>query len=311
MASKSTYIFKTVDNLDLKLDIYTRESWSSSKVWNADQPVVLFFHGGGYVGYDRQHLPPHIVQSCLIRGWPLVSPDYRKLPQVKGEDILSDAKAAYDYVVENLLGHLTLGKSTLRMKNIVVVGESAGQWLLRSNIKCRANLPGGNLAILCGHYMEPPPIAILEYYGPGSVHDDFFRTGKVLGPAPIQHAAVEEFLNEPVSLGYTLPSALFNLDSLLPDLSRNFEVQPLAREPYPRMILFPWLVQENRFPELMGAVDKRLDEGRWMNFPPTVIVHGSDDRTIPVEASLKLIDVIGTYFSCPGTFVGRLVIFRC
>jgi len=129
MASRSIHIFKTIDGLDLKLDIYTRQSWSSSKVWNEDQSVVLFFHGGGYVGYDRQHLPPHIVQSSLMRGWPLVSPDYRKLPQVNGEDILSDAKAAYDYVVEKLLGLLTFGKNTLRMKKIIVVGQSAGQWL--------------------------------------------------------------------------------------------------------------------------------------------------------------------------------------
>jgi hypothetical protein len=75
------------------------------------------------------------------------------------------------------------------------------------------------------------------------------------------------------------------------------------------MRLFPWLVQENKFPELMGRVDKRLDAGRWTNFPPTVIVHGSDDRTIPVEASLKLIDVIGTYLSCSGILAGNLFNF--
>jgi acetyl esterase/lipase len=105
MASRATHVFKTTDNLDLKLDIYTRASWSQSNVWDEHQPVVLFFHGGGYVGYDREHLPPHIVQSCLLRGWPLISPDYRKLPQVSGKDILSDGKAAYSFVVEKLLGY--------------------------------------------------------------------------------------------------------------------------------------------------------------------------------------------------------------
>lgn len=127
MASRETLVFKSTDNLDLKLDIYTRESWSQIKVWDERQPVVVFFHGGGYVGYDREHLPPHIVQSCLLRGWPLISPDYRKLPQVTGEDILSDAEAAYDYVVENALRILTRGESNQAMKNIIVVGASAGQ----------------------------------------------------------------------------------------------------------------------------------------------------------------------------------------
>lgn len=168
--------------------------------------------------------------------------------------------------------------------------------MAQSNMtRCWANLPGGNLAILCGHYMKPPPIAILEYYAPPSVHDDFFRTGRVLGPAPVERAAVEEFLNEPASLGRTPPSAAFYLECLLPDLGRNPEFQPLAREPYPRMILFPWLVQEKMFPQLMGRVDKLVDSGRWTNFPPTIIVHGTDDRTIYFEASLKLMEVIGTH----------------
>lgn len=137
MVSIATYVFKTADNLDLKLDIYTRESWSQDKAWNEDQPVALYFHGGGFVGYDRAHVPQHIVQSSLLRGWPLVSADYRKLPQVNGEAILSDVKAAYDFVVEKLLGILTQGRSTSSLKNIIALGGSAGQ--------CPAN----HLELLC------------------------------------------------------------------------------------------------------------------------------------------------------------------
>ncbi|TVY71506.1 Non-reducing polyketide synthase mapC [Lachnellula suecica] len=261
------------DELDLKLDIYTRDSWSQTKIWDEDQPVMVFFHGGGYVGYDREHVPPHIVQSCLTRGWPLVSPDYRKLPQVKGEDILSDAKAAYDFVVERLLGLLTSGASKLPMKNVIVAGASAG----------------GNLAILCAHHIEPRPVALLDYYAPTTVQDDFFSSSKVLGPVSLEPSDVERFLREPVSLGITPPSAAFNLESLTSDLSRNPKFQPLERELYPRMVLFPWLVQQNLFQDLMGSVDKGIDNASWASFPPTVIVHGSVDMTVPIAASEKLV----------------------
>ncbi|TVY52159.1 Non-reducing polyketide synthase mapC [Lachnellula cervina] len=272
MASREILVFKSTDNLDLKLDIYTRESWSQIKVWDERQPVVVFFHGGGYVGYDREHLPPHIVQSCLLRGWPLISPDYRKLPQVTGEVILSDAEAAYDYVVENALRILTRGESNQAMKNIIVVGASAG----------------GHMALLCGHYMEPRPIAILEYYAVPTVQDDFFRTGKVLGPAPLELSDVEEFLSEAPSLGHTPAYAAFNQCSLLLDLSHNPDFKPSVWEPNPRMKLFPWLVQGNRFPELWAGVDKGFNDKSWKDFPPVIVVQGSDDGTVPLEASLNL-----------------------
>jgi acetyl esterase/lipase len=72
---------------------------------------------------NREHLPPHIVQSCFLRNWSLVSTDYRKLPQTKGPDVLEDVKAAYEFVVEKVPE--ILGGSR-RYENVVVVGQSAG-----------------------------------------------------------------------------------------------------------------------------------------------------------------------------------------
>jgi hypothetical protein len=60
------------------------------------------------------------------------------------------------------------------------------------------------------------------------------------------------------------------------------------------MKLFPWLVQENRFPELWEGVDKAFDDKSWKDFPPIIIVQGSDDTNVPVEASLKLAGITGT-----------------
>lgn len=144
------------------------------------------------------------------------------------------------------------------------------------------------MALLCGHYMEPRPIAILEYYAVPTVQDDFFRTGKVLGPAPLELSDVEEFLSEAPSLGHTPAYAAFNQCSLLLDLSHNPDFKPSVWEPNPRMKLFPWLVQGNRFPELWAGVDKGFNDKSWKDFPPVIVVQGSDDGTVPLEASLKL-----------------------
>lgn len=143
--------------------------------------------------------------------------------------------------------------------------------------------------------MTPRPLAVLSYYAPGTVQLNHFRTGKVLGEAPLQLSQVEQFISEPVSLGVTHPSAAFHQQSLLPDLSRNPDFQPMERVPglYPRMKLFPWLVQQNLLPELMGDVDKGLEDEAWKTFPPLILLYGSKDHSALIETSRKLAEITG------------------
>lgn len=117
MISKATHIFKKIDNLNLKVDAYlptaSEGSWSTA---------VLYLHGGGLVAFDREMLPTHVAQACMIRGWPLFSADYRLMPQASGQDMLEDVIAAYDFVRTKLLMTPSFNKRT----NIVLMGASAG-----------------------------------------------------------------------------------------------------------------------------------------------------------------------------------------
>jgi acetyl esterase/lipase len=122
MATKQSYTFKTIGSLSLKVDIYTR---TSSSTYDPTKPIALFFHGGGFVAFDRACVPAHIVQSCLSRGWPLVSADYRKMPQTNGKDVFEDVKDAYRFVVEKIPKVLG-GDQEEKCDKIVVVGQSAG-----------------------------------------------------------------------------------------------------------------------------------------------------------------------------------------
>lgn len=81
---------------------------------------------------NREMVPVHIVQSCLKRGWPLISPDYDLLPQVKGESLVANMRDAYSLVRENLFSILNgTGKEGGGevWENIVVAGSSAGIFL--------------------------------------------------------------------------------------------------------------------------------------------------------------------------------------
>ncbi|KAE9370886.1 alpha/beta-hydrolase [Stipitochalara longipes BDJ] len=282
MASKQTHTFKVIGPLSLRVDIYTLSS-SSKPPYHPDSPIVLWLHGGGFVAADRSCLPPHIVQSCLSRNWPLVSADYRKLPQTSGTEAFEDVKDAYQFVVEKVPA--LLGENS-RCERIVVMGTSAGAYF----------------SLLCGHNVSPRPIAILTYGGIPSISVPFFNSSKIMGPpgkAPMQQAQIQAFLDEAASIGSTPNSRAFHSSSLNSNLSRNLEfVMPKDEEGkggLERLALVPWYIQTNAYSkkEMLGEVDKKLGDERWKDFPGTVLVHGEKDVVVPYELDVELSKVIG------------------
>ena len=65
-----------------------------------------------------------IPQSCLLRGWPLVSADYRLFPQANGLEVLEDVMGAYDFAREKLPGIFNIGRGPIN--SVIVAGSSAG-----------------------------------------------------------------------------------------------------------------------------------------------------------------------------------------
>jgi hypothetical protein len=41
------------------------------------------------------------------------------------------------------------------------------------------------------------------------------------------------------------------------------------------------------------GIDKKFDDPAWKDFPPTIIIHGSEDPMVLLEASEKVMRVIG------------------
>ncbi|WP_337188160.1 alpha/beta hydrolase [Phenylobacterium sp.] len=82
-------------------------------------PVILFFHGGGFVLGSLDSHDGLCRDLALRTGWRVVAVDYRLAPEAPHPAALDDALAAYD-----ALPALTDGCGP-----VVVMGDSAGGWL--------------------------------------------------------------------------------------------------------------------------------------------------------------------------------------
>jgi len=119
---KSTYVYKTVDEKQLKLDVYTPTVSDQEK-----RPVVIFFHGGGFIIGTRE-LHKFQCQYFAQKGMVAVSADYRLLarganPQTEVPKCIMDAKSAVRWVKQHA------GKLNIDTNRIFLSGASAGGFL--------------------------------------------------------------------------------------------------------------------------------------------------------------------------------------
>lgn len=83
-------------------------------------PVLLFFHGGGWVGFDLDTHDPLCRDLCARSGYLVISVDYRLAPEHPFPAGVQDCLGALEWLVQNAA---TLGADAER---IAVGGDSAG-----------------------------------------------------------------------------------------------------------------------------------------------------------------------------------------
>src|SRR5262249_45169391 len=91
-----------------------------------DFPVMLFVHGGGWVGGDKNHLGIYnrMGRSLASHGIGMVSANYRLPPRVKHPEHIRDVARAFAWV------HKNIGKHGGRPSELFVAGHSAGAHLI-------------------------------------------------------------------------------------------------------------------------------------------------------------------------------------
>ena len=119
---KSTYIYKTIEEKQLKLDVYMPEVADQK-----ERPVVIFFHGGGFIIGTRE-LHKYQCTYFAQKGMVAVSADYRLLarganPQTEVPKCIMDAKSAVRWVKQHA------GEFNIDTNRIFLAGASAGGFL--------------------------------------------------------------------------------------------------------------------------------------------------------------------------------------
>ena len=131
---QQTFVYKTVSDLDIHLDVYTPQGLSEAA------PALLWIHGGALIGGNRGDDRTAQFKRYFEAGYRMISVDYRLAPETKLPEIIADVRDAIDWIHER--GWQRLG----------VVGHSAG----------------GYLALMTGTFQKPPR-AIVSFYGYGDL----------------------------------------------------------------------------------------------------------------------------------------------
>jgi acetyl esterase len=144
----------------------------------APYPVVLYFHGGGFV------IATNDTYDASARGLAngakaaVVSVDYRKAPENKFPAAHDDANASYAWVLKNAASF------SGDPKNVAVAGESAG-----GNLAL-------NVAINARDKKEQMPVAVLAIYPIASSDTDTKSYHEFADAKPLDKSMMTWFTNE-------------------------------------------------------------------------------------------------------------------
>ncbi|WP_053366405.1 alpha/beta hydrolase [Bacillus sp. FJAT-27245] len=136
---KTTVVYKTADNLDIKGDFYPVESKMA--------PVIMYIHGGGLIWGSREDMKEEQIKLYNDAGFAVFTIDYRLAPEAKLPEIKQDVEDAMRWLTSE--GAAQFG---IDPEKIIVSGGSAG----------------GYLSLLSGTF-ETKPKAIVSFYGYGDI----------------------------------------------------------------------------------------------------------------------------------------------
>jgi acetyl esterase/lipase len=246
---RKTFTYKTVGETKIQADVYRADDEKA-------RPVVTWIHGGALIVGNRDSVPKRLLDLCRTEGYVLISLDYRLAPEAKLPAIVEDVEDAFHWLREQgpKRFHADPGK-------LVVTGGSAG----------------GYLTLLAGTRVKPRPKALVAYWGYGDVDSDW----------------------------YTKPSAYYRKQ--VPLVSRAEAYQAVGgavrtgtegASGKARGHFYHYLRQNGLWTKEVTGFDptterRKLDpycpmRSLGADYPPTLLVHGTDDDDVPYEQSAAM-----------------------
>ncbi len=245
---KSTVAYRQIDGHQVLADVY-RPAGKEAR------PVIVWIHGGALIMGHREAVPRQIRQVAQDNQVALVSLDYRLAPETKLPDLIGDIEAAFRWLADE-----ASKKFALDAQRIVVCGGSAG----------------GYLTLVTGYRCAPRPVALVSFYGYGSLTSDWYTQ-------PSQHPR-----HNPRKI--TRQEAEQQTDgSVISDARQRKGNGALIYLYYrqngiwPRHIsgFDPASIAEQIAPfEPVRHVDA--------DYPPTMLIHGTADTDVPYSESVMM-----------------------
>ncbi|KAK1811922.1 hypothetical protein LTR12_013709 [Friedmanniomyces endolithicus] len=132
---ESTRIPYKTDDYDNPMHAHV--SWSTAS--HSPKPIALIYHGGGLIVGSSEMIPKTQTEYLCSKGFLVVAPNYRLVPQVSGKEAFADAVQAYDWATTDL-PKLLQAKQGLEIDptQVVAMGHSSGGTLALHIASCRS-----------------------------------------------------------------------------------------------------------------------------------------------------------------------------
>jgi acetyl esterase/lipase len=245
---KKTYVYKTAGRVPVQADVYRPPD-------DRARPAVVWIHGGALIFGSRGGIPKQLTELCRTEGYVLVSVDYRLAPEVLLPEIAADVRDALRWVRRK-------GPALFRAdpRKLVVAGGSAG----------------GYLTMLSGCEVDPPPSALVAYWGYGDVDGAWYSK-----PSPFYRESVPLVSREDAwkAVG----------DGVLTGVKGGDRSAGRVR-------FYHYLRQNGLWTKVVTGMtpgDSGLDRYCPVRritprYPPILMVHGTEDTDVPYDRSAEM-----------------------
>jgi acetyl esterase/lipase len=218
------------------------------------RPVVVWIHGGALI-FGNRAARSQVKNTMLDAGYVVVSIDYRLAPETKLPLIIEDLEDALAWV--HTRGPDLFGADPSK---IAVMGTSAG----------------GYLTLTAGFRAEHRPAALISFWGYGDLVGPWYSEPSLYPRHNPRKISSEEAYAQVDGPPVSEPAARQGDGIMFYNYTRQTGTWPQAVSGWD-----PHTEAENFFP-FMPVKNVTSD------YPPTMLVHGTEDTDVPYEQSVMM-----------------------